>query len=89
MKTSREIADEIFEELNKSYIRLDPSISKDKCNLILETFEQSTRQDQDKITRHACAESVAKGVQRRIGGFTASQKFYDKAHQAIMNTKAL
>ena len=70
---------------------------------LVNRFEKEIRQDQDKITRHACAENVSKiddlsevitrGAgdlfQNNIHPIAGGPSFKDKAHAAIINTKAL
>lgn len=54
---------------------------------VLRRHEKEIRANQDKITRHACAESVLKenGVPRPYGHTITT----DQACKAIMNTKAI
>lgn len=55
------------------------------------------KENQDKITRHACAERISKFTDEEIvessvifsGEAKVCRNFRDKAHQAIINTKAL
>jgi len=53
---------------------------------IIKRHEQEIRADQDKITRHACADNNGKVV--KFLGMTINE-YQSRAHSAIMNTKAI
>lgn len=96
MKSSIEITESISNTLKKANCGLSED-QKACLNGCMAIWVDHIKEHQDKITRHACAENVSKFTDEEIvestvifsGEAKVCQNFRDKAHQAIMNTKAI
>ena len=81
MKT---VEDEV-NELSKN-LKMD-QIVKSLLIRIIKIRDMDIRKDQDKITRHACAESITKIGKLRVDLESDWAIYKDKAHQAIILTQ--
>ena len=80
MKTAREKAEEWFNDLAPCAVKSESNIES------LSRFIENIKKEQDRDTRHACADSV--------NGMTADNVFTDslardETFSAIMNTKSV
>lgn len=75
MKTSEELTEEIIQIAKWNGV-FNGELET-HTNQLLSEFESEIRKDQDKITRHACAES------------SLSCDDLESVHSAIINTKAI
>ncbi len=82
MKTTKETAKDINESWWKSTEHIQITLERK-----LKKFESEIRKDQDKITRHACAEIAVNEGSDECGFYTLHSS--TSIHQAIMNTKAI
>ena len=63
-----------------------------QISLMLKDFEQEIRKDQDKITRHACAEASLCEYGQDVNAEYTWEDLDDQRntiHQAIINTKSI
>lgn len=91
MKTSIEITESISETLKKVGCKLseDQEAALHGCMAI---WVDHIKENQDKITRHACAENATKikaNILEDVFTDNGHVSLKDKIHQAIINTKAL
>jgi hypothetical protein len=82
MKTAEERADALISSLKRCILRFD---DLDPVDLgIIKTQTISTLKDQDKVTRHACAEIIL-----NQGGRVLNKNIRNEIHRKIINTKAV
>ncbi len=93
MKTAKELTTEIIKIAKWTGVfNGELEIHTEK---LLSEFESEIRKDQDKITRHSCAESVLScDIKCENAGYDmikpgSDHIDIDEAHSAVMNTKAI
>ena len=81
----------IFEDQAREYCRLHgvTSIGLDQNCINIAGAIMSARKDQDKLTRHSCAEVAISGLKVKLKDVEAAEFLCDQIHQKIMNTKAV
>lgn len=90
MKTAKETAIKILQGVDHSKASVSAKIKY--VFEFLKDFEKEIRKDENKITRHVCAEAVSKIELHAIDGTqfdTGVREALKSVHQAIMNVNAV